>query len=111
MGLAVASLCLLLFLLSCGNRDDRDDIRNQRGEPDEIQTLGSDPFWRELWFYNRDGIGYEFRRTASCGSNREVYLFQSFNFVPLPDSTSASRPQGLKLPLAPESPTLPLSPN
>ncbi len=85
-----ALLCLLLFLLGCGKRDDRSDVRAQRGEPDEIQTVGSDPFWRELWFYNQAGVGYEFRRTAACGSAQDVYLRLIFPYTPPDDSTTTS---------------------
>ena len=106
-----ALACLLLVLLSCGTRDDRNDIRAQRGDPNEIQTLGSDPFWRELWFYNQAGTGYEFRRTAACGSSREVYLYQIFSFVPIADSTATAHPNQRTTPPNIESHDAPLSPH
>jgi len=89
-----AVMFLFFFLLSCGKRDDRDEIRAQNGEPDEIQTIGKDPFWRELWYYNDQGFGYEFRRTSGCGTIQDTYVYYTFNFTPIPDSTSApvSRP-------------------
>lgn len=108
---AAAVLCLLSLLLSCGKRDDRNDIRAQRGEPDEIQTLGSDPFWRELWYYNSAGVGYEFRRTGACGSSREVYLYQIFTFAPIDDSTSTALPGAEIIPSLPKPRDFPLSPN
>jgi len=88
---AAAALCILFFMLSCGKRDDRSDVRAQRGEPDEIQTGGSDPFWRELWFYDQAGVGYEFRRTAACGSAQDVYLNLIFPYTPPGDSTRTAR--------------------
>jgi hypothetical protein len=106
-----ALLCLLLFLLSCGKRDDRNDVRGQRGEPDEIQTIGSDPFWRELWFYNDAGIGYDFRRTSGCGSLQDVYLYATFVFPPVVDSTSTVIPRPLQPSDTYRSGSSPLSPD
>jgi hypothetical protein len=34
-------------LISCGTRDDRNDIRAQYGEPQAIRRTGVDPFWSE----------------------------------------------------------------
>ena len=72
----------LILLLACSNRDDRNGIRGNYGEPDAIQTQGKDIFWRELWFYDAAGAGFEFRRTTGCGSNQEVYLYSTFAFIP-----------------------------
>jgi len=105
-----ALLCLLLFLVSCGKRDDRSDVRAQRGEPDEIQTGGSDPFWRELWFYDQAGVGYEFRRTAACGSAQDVYLYLIFPYIPPGDSTTTLLPRPQPSPQDYESRQSPPSP-
>ncbi len=73
---------LIIIILACSNRDDRNDIRERYGEPDEKQSLGKEIFWRELWFYNSSGVGYEFRRNAGCGSYHDTYLYGSFFFQP-----------------------------
>lgn len=78
----VSAAVLLILLISCSNRDDRNDIRSRYGEPDAKQSLGKDIFWRELWFYNSAGVGYEFRRNAGCGSYHDTYLYGSFYFTP-----------------------------
>jgi len=77
-----ATAVLLGLLLSCGSRDDRDEVRSRNGEPDEIQTMGIDFRWRELWFYNDSGIVFEFRQNAGCGSTKEVYLSATYSFIP-----------------------------
>ncbi len=105
-----APLFLLLFLLSCGKRDDRSDVRAQRGEPDEIQTVGKDPFWYEQWFYNEAGVGYEFRRTSGCGSVQDVYLYIVFPYTPPDDSTTTSLSRPQSTPQEYESRQSPLSP-
>ena len=87
--ISLATFTLILIFFSCGSYDDRNQIRSRNGEPDEVQTLGRDPFWRELWFYDSAGIGYEFRRTAGCGSSRDVYLYTTFAFIP--DTSGAGR--------------------
>lgn len=80
----------LSLMLSCGNRDDRDDIRSQFGEPDEVQVLGRDIAYREVWFYYTLGQGFEFRRTAGCGSYQDTYLYAPFAFAPVPDTSAAA---------------------
>ncbi|MDZ7291464.1 MAG: hypothetical protein ONB44_23645 [candidate division KSB1 bacterium] len=66
------------LLISCGTRDDRNDIRAQYGEPDAVQRSGFDPYWSEIWFYRQIGVAFEFRRTSGCGSTRDVYLYFSY---------------------------------
>jgi len=68
-------------LLSCGTRDDRNDIRGQYGEPNSIRRTTVDPFWTETWIYNENGLAFEFRRTAGCGSQRDVYLYSTYPVV------------------------------
>ncbi len=87
----LASVLLAMALLSCGTRDDRNDIRAQYGDPDGIRRTGVDPFWSETWLYNRRGLAFEFRRTAGCGSARDVYLYVSY-LIPV-DTTGARLPQ------------------
>jgi len=70
--LAVAFLGVVL--LSCGTRDDRNEIRAQYGEPESIRRTTVDPFWTETWLYNTQGVAFEFRRTSGCGTKRDVYL-------------------------------------
>jgi len=74
----VAVILLGIFLLSCGTRDDRNDIRGQYGEPDSIRRTTVDPFWTETWIYNQQSVAFEFRRTAGCGSKRDVYLYATY---------------------------------
>lgn len=81
-------LALLGFslMLSCSKRDDRNDVRSQYGEPEEIQILGRDIAYREVWYYYRFGQGFEFRRTAGCGSYQDTYLYAPFYFTPVSDT-------------------------
>jgi hypothetical protein len=74
-------------LISCGTRDDRNDIRAQYGEPSALRRTGVDPFWSETWFYGRYGVAFEFRRTSGCGSARDVYLYVSY---PIPIDTTGA---------------------
>jgi hypothetical protein len=108
---AAAGTYILLFLLSCGKRDDRNDVRAQNGEPDEIQTVGSDPFWRETWYYDAIGVGYEFRRTSGCGSIQDIYLNYTFTYPPVDDSTSTAVSRQGPLPVPSRSGYSPLSSN
>lgn len=78
---------LILVLFACSNRDDRNEIRSRYGEPDLKQAQGKEIYSRELWYYNTEGVGYEFRRTAGCGSHYDTYLYASFYFQP--DSSGA----------------------
>jgi hypothetical protein len=73
-----AALLTISLLISCGTRDDRNDIRAQYGDPNTIRRTGVDPFWSETWFYSRQGVAFEFHRTSGCGSARDVYLYVSY---------------------------------
>ncbi|RMD95034.1 MAG: hypothetical protein D6814_13825 [Calditrichaeota bacterium] len=97
---AIALAVLSIFMITCGSRDDRDRIRSDFGEPDRIVTQGIDPFWRETWFYDSTGVGFEFRRTSGCGSLRDVFLFQQFSFNPAPKDSTKS----LQMPLQGDNP-------
>jgi hypothetical protein len=91
----LAAFLLVSYTVSCGGRDDRDEIRANNGDPDEITTLGRDQFWRETWFYfgainDSVGVAYEFRRSSGCGVVEDVYLFNRYFVQSTPsDSTSA----------------------
>jgi hypothetical protein len=87
----IAAALLVSLIISCGNRDDRHEIRARYGEPNLIRTRNIDPFWTEVWYYNSLGLAFEFRRTGTCGSDREVYLYYTFEFVP--DTTGTNLPQ------------------
>lgn len=88
-----AALLLTSYLFSCGGRDDRDELRANNGDPDEILTLGRDEFWRETWFYYSSitingepaGLAYEFRKSSGCGVIEDVYLYSQYP-VANPDS-------------------------
>jgi len=71
-----------LFLISfaCGSTsDDRQDIKSRYGPPDQIETRGEDPFWREIWFYYDMQLAFEFHRSApQCGGKRRVYLYRTY---------------------------------
>ena len=92
-----------MFMITCGSRDDRDKIRADYGEPDRIITQGIDPFWRETWFYDSAGIGFEFRRTSGCGSFRDVFLFQQFSYRPVPSDSTKT----LRMPVKGDNPLAP----
>jgi len=81
LSIIFAVLFLGVFLFSCGTRDDRNDIRAQYGEPDSIRRTTVDPFWSETWIYSQQGVAYEFRRTAGCGSARDVYLYVTYPVI------------------------------
>jgi hypothetical protein len=81
-----AALLTISLLISCGTRDDRNDIRGRYGEPSAIRRTGADPFWSETWYYYRRGEVYQFRRTSGCGSARDVYL-DGWYFIPV-DTTA-----------------------
>lgn len=99
-----AAALLGLFILSCGSRDDRDDIRARYGDPDAIQRSGAGPYWSETWLYNSLGTAFEFRRNAGCGSLEDVYLNATYGFIPLPsDTTGANLPALDKNAAAPTS--------
>lgn len=89
--IVLAMVFAVSLLLSCGRRDDRNDIRAQYGEPNAIRRTGVDPFWSETWFYSRAGIAFEFRRTSGCGTPRDVYLYVSYPIAV--DTTGASQPK------------------
>ncbi|NUO79242.1 hypothetical protein HUU05_04125 [candidate division KSB1 bacterium] len=89
----VGTAALIMLMFSCSNRDDRNDVRSRYGEPDEKQALGKDIYWRELWYYNSSGLGYEFRRNAGCGSYHDTYLYATFYFPP---DTSGVQPANRK---------------
>jgi len=75
---AAAVILLGILILSCGTRDDRNDIRAQFGEPDAIRRTTVDPFWSETWLYTEQGVAFEFQRTSGCGSARDVYLYATY---------------------------------
>lgn len=105
----LAFAVLGIFVLSCGTRDDRNDIRGQYGEPDSIRRTTVDPFWTETWVYSQQQVAYEFRRTAGCGSKRDVYLYATYPFI----GNAATQPPGTPLPDSLKSfdrPSLPLAP-
>ncbi len=81
----------LMLALACSNRDDRNQIRDRYGEPDLKQAQGKEIFWREYWFYNAEGVGYEFRRNAGCGSYHDTYLYNQFIFLPDTSGANAAR--------------------
>lgn len=96
------------LMLSCGKRDDRDDIRAQYGEPDEVQVRGRDIAYSEVWFYYSFGQGFEFRRTAGCGSYQDTYLYAPFYFTPVSDTGAVAlqTPGSLKHRLSTKPPSL-----
>lgn len=100
-----AATILSLFVVTCGNRDDRDRIRGDFGEPDQVIAQGIDPFWSETWFYNSAGLAFEFHRTSGCGSLRDVFLYRQYGFVPVPPDSS--QPKMLPLPLDKNNPITP----
>jgi len=107
----VAVFLVGIFLLSCGTRDDRNDIRGQYGEPDSIRRTTVDPFWTETWVYNQTRVAFEFRRTAGCGSKRDVYLYATY---PIAGNAAENLPKESVKPDSLKSfdrPLMPLAPN
>lgn len=95
---ALASLLMASMLVTCGSRDDRDDVRAELGEPDIREQLGRDQFWREIWVYCGDpGLGIEFRRSAGCGPVQDIFIFRQFPAVcdTATDSTAVFTPKSL----------------
>jgi hypothetical protein len=78
----LVALCLL-SAVSCKGRDDREEIRNRYGPPDERVVQGTDPFWTETWYYYDRGVAYEFHRSAPrCGGDRDYYLYAEYILGP-----------------------------
>ena len=77
-GLLAALLLAVTF--GCGDpRDERDHVRERRGEPDDITRGGAGPYWYEVWHYREDGKYYEFRRSApKCGGGYDYYLYATY---------------------------------
>ncbi len=81
-------LCAFLWavlLFGCGSSvDDREQIRAAYGEPDEMLQGGGGPYWFEVWYYDEEGFGYEFRRSApKCGGGTDFYLSGTFRYDPV----------------------------
>lgn len=89
--LVLALFIFSIFIVTCSKQDDREKVRAEFGEPDRIDSQGKEQFWRELWFYDNAGTGFEFRQTAGCGSFNTVYLNQQFFFNPDTSDSSGSR--------------------
>ena len=85
-------ILLTLVAIGCGGtRDDRDNIRDSRGEPDNIQfTEGPISDW-EIWTYFDTPIAgknyeYRFERASnSCGGSRNWVLTFEREFTPFLD--------------------------
>ncbi len=85
-------LLLVLVAVGCGgDRDDRENIRNKVGEPDDIQfTEGPVSDW-EIWTYYDSpipGKNYEYRferPTNTCGSTGAWVLTFQREYTPAGD--------------------------
>ena len=74
-----------VLLFGCGGSvDDREQIRTAYGEPDEMLQGGGGPYWFEVWYYDEEGFGYQFRRSApKCGGGTDYYLSGTFRYDPV----------------------------
>jgi len=72
------------MLFGCGSSvDDREHIRATYGAPDETVQGGGGPYWFEVWYYDEEGIGFQFRRSApKCGGGYDYYLAWTFRYDP-----------------------------
>ncbi len=90
--LGLLIILLTLVAIGCGGtRDDRDNIRNSRGEPDDIQfTEGPISDW-EVWTYFDTpiaGKNYEYRferANNACGGSRNWVLTFEREYTPFLD--------------------------
>ena len=73
-----------VLLFGCGSGvDDREQIMAAYGEPDEMLQGGGGPYWFEVWYYDEEGFGYQFRRSApKCGGGYDYYLSGTFRYDP-----------------------------
>ena len=73
-----------VLLFGCGSDvDDREHIRAAYGEPDEMLQGGGGPYGFEVWYYDEEGFGTEFRRSApKCGGGYDYYLSGTFRYDP-----------------------------
>jgi len=109
-------LTLLLLLFSCSSeKDKRQTIVKEYGEPDEIVTSSFGTYKTELYVYKRKDTNraYEFQKTASgCGGSGQWYVYRVYYadylgyelYMP-PQITHApiqSAPQGEKLSVSAE---------
>ena len=95
-----ATVLLLTGLIACGDSvDDREWIRHQRGEPDDMLEGGGGPYWYEVWYYEEDGRYYEFRRSApKCGGGRDYYLYRTYYGGPPGKAAPADQDRALEEP-------------
>ena len=93
------------MLFGCGSSvDDREHIRATYGAPDETVQGGGGPYWFEVWYYDEEGVGFQFRRSAlKCGGGYDYILAWTFRYDPatrqveeaeMPEGTSAGASKG-----------------
>ena len=81
---SLLAVLLVGVVLGCGDPiDERERVRQRRGEPDDITQGGAGPYWYELWYYQDDSTYYEFHRGApKCGGGHDYYLYRTYYGIP-----------------------------
>ena len=106
-------LILTLVAIGCGgNRDDRDNIRSSRGEPDDIQfTEGPVSDW-EIWtYFDYPDVGwnheYMFEKARNaCGGSGNWVLTREHSYQP----SLGGRGQGVTVVPGVTDPSNPIKP-
>jgi hypothetical protein len=71
----LGGLCVAAALGACGSEKlsgdcgyQMDDLRDERGNPQDIETLSSGAFHTQTWWYRQDGFSRTFTWDGSTGS-------------------------------------------
>lgn len=77
-------------------KDVRNDVRADRGDPEDIRTYSSVGYWSETWWYWKQGISYTFKMvtrkegSSSGGCNptnaihyTDVVIDSTYTFSPI----------------------------
>lgn len=64
-GLVLFVVSLLAMSVGCETKrgqgyDEREDIRIEYGEPEDVYTYTSEDYWSESWWYWSQGIEFDF---------------------------------------------------
>lgn len=65
IGLILFLVSLLAMSVGCETKqgqgyDEREDVRIEYGEPEDVYTYISDDYWSESWWYWSQGIEFDF---------------------------------------------------
>lgn len=80
-------LCLYLSccIFKCNCDNEMEDIRNQYGKPEEVESYSSSEYQSETWWYWSKGISYTFTWGSSVKGHCEL---SKYTFTPIPLDSS-----------------------